>query len=42
MITAFQPLSPTATADDAATPLLRTTQQEFPLVDGAGVLCGMG
>jgi Zn-dependent protease/CBS domain-containing protein len=41
MITAFQPLSPTATVDDAAALLLRTTQQEFPVVDGAGVLQGV-
>lgn len=41
MITAYQSLSPTATADDAATLLLRTTQQEFPVVDDEGVLRGM-
>jgi Zn-dependent protease len=36
MITSFQTLSPASTADDAASLLLRTTQQEFPVVDGAG------
>jgi CBS domain-containing protein len=41
MITAFQPLNPLSTADDAAQLLLRTTQQEFPVVDGAGALRGM-
>jgi len=41
MITRFQTLGPAATADDAAALLLRTTQQEFPVVDGAGVLRGM-
>jgi Zn-dependent protease/CBS domain-containing protein len=41
MITAFQTLSPASTADDAATLLLRTTQQEFPVTDGAGRLRGV-
>jgi Zn-dependent protease/CBS domain-containing protein len=41
MITSFQTLGPTSTADDAAALLLRTTQQEFPIVDGAGVMRGM-
>ncbi|HJZ32241.1 MAG TPA: site-2 protease family protein [Hyphomicrobiaceae bacterium] len=41
MITSFQPLTPLATADDAAALLLRTTQQEFPIVDGAGMLRGV-
>jgi Zn-dependent protease/CBS domain-containing protein len=41
MITAFQTLTPQATADDAAALLLRTTQQEFPIVDGAGILRGV-
>jgi Zn-dependent protease/CBS domain-containing protein len=40
MITNFQSLSPTSSIDDAAGLLLRTTQQEFPVVDGAGVLRG--
>jgi CBS domain-containing protein len=41
MITQFQTLDPGATLDDAAGLLLRTTQQEFPVVDGAGVLQGV-
>jgi CBS domain-containing protein len=41
MITAYQTLSQNATADDAAALLLRTTQQEFPVVAGAGVLRGL-
>jgi Zn-dependent protease/CBS domain-containing protein len=41
MITAYQTLGPSAVADDAAALLLRTTQQEFPVVDGAGVMRGM-
>ena len=41
MITAFQTLNPASTADDAAALLLRTTQQEFPVVDGAGALRGV-
>jgi Zn-dependent protease len=41
MITSYQSLTPLATLDDAAALLLRTTQQEFPVVDGAGVLRGM-
>ena len=41
MITSFQTLSPMSTADDAAQLLLRTTQKEFPVVDGAGTLRGM-
>jgi Zn-dependent protease/CBS domain-containing protein len=41
MITSFQSLTPLATADDAAALLLRTTQQEFPVVDGAGTLRGV-
>jgi CBS domain-containing protein len=41
MISSFQPLNPLSTADDAAALLLRTTQQEFPVVDGAGVLRGV-
>jgi Zn-dependent protease/CBS domain-containing protein len=41
MITSFQSLNPLATADDAAALLLRTTQQEFPVVDGAGALRGI-
>jgi Zn-dependent protease len=41
MITAYEPLTPASIADDAASLLLRTTQQEFPVVDGAGVMRGM-
>ncbi len=41
MITAFKTLGPGATVDDAAALLLRTTQQEFPVVDNAGVLDGV-
>jgi Zn-dependent protease/CBS domain-containing protein len=41
MITAYQTLGPASTADDAAALLLRTTQQEFPVVDGAGILRGV-
>ena len=41
MITAYQQLGPGATVDDAAAMLLRTTQQEFPVVDTAGRLQGV-
>jgi CBS domain-containing protein len=41
MITSFQTLGPASTIDDAAGLLLRTTQQEFPVVDGAGTLRGV-
>ena len=41
MITNFQTLSPNSTIDDAAGLLLRTTQQEIPVVDGAGALRGV-
>ncbi len=41
MITSFQTLSPASSIDDAAALLLRTTQQEFPVVDGAGALRGV-
>jgi CBS domain-containing protein len=41
MITAYKTLTPSAVADDAAALLLRTTQQEFPVVDGAGVMRGV-
>ena len=41
MITNFQTLGPPSTVDDAAQLLLRTTQQEFPVVDGAGTLRGI-
>jgi Zn-dependent protease/CBS domain-containing protein len=41
MITKYQPLSPSSTVDDAAALLLRTTQQEFPVVDAGGMLQGV-
>jgi Zn-dependent protease len=41
MITSYQTLGPSSIADDAAALLLRTTQQEFPVVDGAGVMRGV-
>lgn len=41
MITSYQSLNPLSTADDAAALLLRTTQQQFPVVDGAGMLRGV-
>ncbi len=40
MITAFETLSPASVIDEAAGLLLRTTQKEFPVVDGAGTLRG--
>jgi len=40
MITRFEALGPQATVGDAAALLLRTTQHEFPIVDGAGKLRG--
>jgi Zn-dependent protease len=41
MITSYETLSPHSTADDAAALLLRTTQQQFPVVDGARMLRGV-
>ncbi|WP_421856128.1 site-2 protease family protein [Oricola sp.] len=41
MITHFDALGPTSTLDDAAEALLRTTQHEFPVVDGGGHLRGV-
>jgi Zn-dependent protease len=41
MITEYKALGPSSTADDAAALLLSTTQQEFPVVDGAGVMRGV-
>ncbi|MEW5962915.1 MAG: site-2 protease family protein [Pseudomonadota bacterium] len=41
MITRFEALSPLDTIDDAADLLLRTTQQELPVVDGGGRLRGV-
>jgi stage IV sporulation protein FB len=40
MITAFESLGPQATIDQAADALIRTTQREFPVVDGGGQLRG--
>ena len=40
MITRFETLGPQASVGDAAALLLRTTQHEFPIVDGAGKLRG--
>ncbi len=41
MIRSFESLAPGATVDDAANALIRTTQHEFPVVDGAGRLRGV-
>jgi stage IV sporulation protein FB len=41
MIRAFEALGPQASVDDAAEALLRTTQREFPIVDGGGRLRGV-
>ncbi|MFG1479855.1 site-2 protease family protein [Xanthobacter sp. V4C-4] len=41
MITHFETLGPGSTVDDAADALIRTTQREFPVVDGAGHLRGV-
>jgi Zn-dependent protease/CBS domain-containing protein len=41
MITNFQPLGMSSSIDDAAALLLRTTQQEFPVVDANGTLQGV-
>lgn len=41
MITHFETLGPTATVDDAADALIRSTQKEFPIVDGGGHLRGV-
>jgi Zn-dependent protease len=41
MITNYQALGPTSSIDEAAGLLLRTTQQEFPVVDGSGALQGV-
>src|SRR3990172_12515861 len=38
MITEFQPLTTGSTVNDAVEALIRTTQTEFPIVDGAGRL----
>ncbi|MCJ8143993.1 site-2 protease family protein [Ancylobacter sp. A5.8] len=41
MITHFESLGPQSTVGDAAEALIRTTQKEFPVVDGAGHLRGV-
>ncbi|MBW8269541.1 site-2 protease family protein [Caldovatus aquaticus] len=41
MVTRFESLPPSATVADAAECLIRTTQHEFPVVDGAGRLRGV-
>ena len=41
MITQFQALSPQSTVAEAVECLLRTTQHEFPVVDGSGSLRGV-
>lgn len=41
MISRFESLPATASLDEAAQALLRTTQHEFPVVDGAGRLHGV-
>jgi Zn-dependent protease/CBS domain-containing protein len=41
MITVFEPLGVKSTVDDAAAILLRTTQQEFPVLDGASQMRGV-
>jgi Zn-dependent protease/CBS domain-containing protein len=41
MITAFESLPTSATVSDAADALIRTTQTEFPIVDGGGQLRGV-
>ena len=41
MITQFESLSPMSRVEDAVQCLIRTTQHEFPIVDGAGLLRGV-
>ena len=41
MITKFEALGTAATVNDAADALIRTTQTEFPIVDGTGRLRGV-
>jgi stage IV sporulation protein FB len=41
MISNFETLGPQATVDNAADALIRTTQREFPVVDGGGRLRGI-
>ncbi len=40
-VTTFEPLGPMASIDDAAALLLQTTQQEFPVLDGASRFRGV-
>ena len=40
MVRSFESLGPQATLDEAATALIRTTQHEFPVLDGGGMLRG--
>ncbi len=40
-VTRFEALNPSATVEDAVECLLRTTQHDFPVVDGAGRLRGV-
>lgn len=40
MVSAFESLGTQATVDEAAEALIRTTQREFPVVDGGGFLRG--
>ncbi|MGE0372627.1 MAG: site-2 protease family protein [Gammaproteobacteria bacterium] len=41
MITRFETLSPLSRIEDAVQCLIQTTQHEFPIVDGAGVMRGI-
>jgi stage IV sporulation protein FB len=41
MITQFESLAPNSVVEDAVQSLIRTTQHEFPVVDGAGRLRGV-
>jgi Zn-dependent protease/predicted transcriptional regulator len=41
MITSYEALGPVSTLGDAADALLRTTQHEFPVIDGGGHLRGV-
>lgn len=41
MIAKFETLSPLSRVEDAVNALIRTTQHEFPVVDGAGVMRGV-
>ncbi|WP_207461360.1 site-2 protease family protein [Azospirillum sp. SYSU D00513] len=41
MVTRFESLSPSSVVEDAVQCLIRTTQHEFPVVDGAGRLRGV-